>query len=277
MQNNNLSEQLLEQGWVVATLPNQAALVDLKAFVLENLRNNWFPDIERIEDYHDFVVDDEQHTKIQYEISRPYWNEKLGQRIIGDNLACFREIVGPDISVQKFPYLRIARPGQPKDNIGYHRDTYYGSSPYEISVHIPLMDLAEKGCLQVIPGSHLASDQDYQFTQYDAEDVEKGSVKHQLGFLYSPKQLQPDIQDRLVPVPIKFGQVMIFALSLVHGQENNGGDCTRMSTDVRIVNSLAPIDWSRSVHADYYSMLSQGAATSIAKAYEAANATNREK
>ncbi len=46
-------------------------------------------------------------------------------------------------------YLRIARPGIQSDNIGYHKDTWYGGHPAEVTAWIPLVDVDEKAAIKV--------------------------------------------------------------------------------------------------------------------------------
>ena len=46
--------------------------------------------------------------------------------------------------------LKIARPNGYFDNIGFHKDTIYGQSPYEMSIHLPLVNLNKKSCLKVV-------------------------------------------------------------------------------------------------------------------------------
>ncbi len=166
--------------------------------------------------------------------------------------------------------LRIARPGKPQDNIGIHRDTLYGCTPYEISVVIPLTDTDEQSALHVIDNSHVAPESDYLYEEEDT-DVVKNSDKHNLGFVYLKKKLSPDLKTH--PVPMKVGQALAFPLSLVHGQEVNNGKTPRFSVDIRLVNSLANIEWSRTVHKDYWERLCECPVTSQARKYYEANAS----
>src|SRR5438132_8166557 len=99
--------------------------------------------------------------------------------------------MGPDLDVQSAPYLRIVRPAKAQDNIGYHRDTVYGGSPYELSVFVPFVELAAGAALSVEPGSHLKAERDIPFVRMAISDkvVMKGSLKHTLGFPYAPQVL----------------------------------------------------------------------------------------
>jgi sporadic carbohydrate cluster 2OG-Fe(II) oxygenase len=170
--------------------------------------------------------------------------------IVHAELPFFQSIVGPDLHIQSLPYLRVSRPGIADDNIGLHRDTWYGDSPYELSVWIPLTDTDIGNALLVAPGSHIWPEEELENRKKQAD---KGSVKHSLGFMYAPKELRRPVN--LKPLTVKVGQMIVFSLSLLHGQEVNRSTRTRVSMDVRVANSLAPIQWERS-KANYYQPLS---------------------
>ncbi len=55
------------------------------------------------------------------------------------------------------------------------------------------------------------------------------------------------------------------SLGLVHGQTVNAGTTTRFTTDVRVVNSLAPATFARGVRADYYEPLCSSPVTEQAR------------
>jgi ectoine hydroxylase-related dioxygenase (phytanoyl-CoA dioxygenase family) len=74
------------------------------------------------------------------------------------------------------------------------------------------------------------------------------------------------------PVPLKVGQVLVFPLQLVHGGGTNSSSRTRFSTDIRLANSLAPVEWSRGVRKEYFVPLCASAITRSAQAFLAANA-----
>jgi ectoine hydroxylase-related dioxygenase (phytanoyl-CoA dioxygenase family) len=163
--------------------------------------------------------------------------------------------VGLDLHVQRYPYLRIARPGRVDDVTGMHRDLLYGASPYEVSLLVPFTELDAESALRVVSGSHVAPASSYPATRVESTDVTPGSTKHRLGFPYAPQVLAPDVAAQAEPVPLRVGQALLMSLGLVHGQEVNRGGTTRVTTDVRVVNSLAPVDFSRGVRDDYYEPL----------------------
>lgn len=193
----------------------------------------------------------------------------LPRKVILSNLRYFHTLIGRDLHIQRQPFLRISRPDVVEDNIGMHRDTWYGDTPHEISVWIPLTDTDDDNALRVAPGSHLWSEAAHPVERFDGS-VEKGSVKHSLGFIHgNPKRLATPAET--IPLPVRVGQMIVFPLSLLHGVEVNRSNRTRFSMDVRLANSLAPIRWERSRDEGYYEQLCVSPATKVAKAYAEAN------
>ena len=209
--------------------------------------------------------DDQKHLETTLELQGVFG--AYGRRIIEGSLDQFRDLAGQDLHIQKYPYLRIARPGKPQDNIGIHRDTLYGSTPYEISVVIPLTSMPAEGSLHVIDGSQSQPASSYPFEAIET-DVVKNSGKHNLGFVYLKKKLAANLPTH--PVLVKVGECLAFPLSLVHGQEVNRASWPRFSVDIRLVNSLADIEWERTVHKDYWEPLCVCPVTREARAYYAA-------
>lgn len=270
-----MEQSFVQNGWLVLDLAdgNKSIVHTIRSELLSELQKKWIPELKALEDYHQYVVEDERHIEIQTALSNFYQESGFGPDLIRENQTFFNRFIGQDLHVQKFPYLRIARPNKHQDNIGIHRDTHYGSSPYELSVSVPFTDNGDLGSLGVISGTHLLSESALPVTQLKSEDVDRGSIKHKLGFLYAPKMMSDEVRESVKPVPLIVGQALIFSLSLVHGQEVNLSKATRFQSDIRVVNSMAPIQWERSVHQDYYESLCASAVTIQAKQYLKANAS----
>lgn len=263
-------DELENNGWSIVNLKSGSIVMQIQDLLLCKLREKWMPEIEDLQSYHAYLGELD-HTDIQYELTSHLNSAGIIRQLVKENLQLLQAVSGLDLHVQKYPYLRIARPNVLADNIGFHRDTYYGCSAYEVSMHIPIVDLPASASLGVISGSHTASESEYPWKAEGSIDVEKGSKKHQLGFLYSPKKMQGRVAERVEFHEIKAGQALIFPLSLVHGQEVNTSDITRFSVDVRFVNSYAPIQWERNVHSDYYEILCESTISRIACAYNREN------
>lgn len=259
-------EHFSEKGWVVIDFVDPSPVLKAREALQKKLSELLGKNIS-LEDYHKEVEDDQLHTETQIKMTEFFRKNQLGKPIIEAQLSLLKPFVGLDLFVQRNPYLRMARPGKPQDNIGYHRDTYYGGSPYELSVLVPYVDIAAPSALQVMTGSHTLPDDYFPTTQISNPDakVTKGSSKHQLGFLYAPKVMDPSIEKNMLAVPLKIGQAIAFSLSTVHGCIVNNGEATRWSSDIRVMNSFAPVDLS--ARPDYYEPLCDSSVTAQAKDY----------
>lgn len=251
---------------MVIDLPERDPVLDASAALLEWLRAGPTPGLRTLEEYHR-VIDDAAHADVHWDLSAWFWERRLAHDIVAANLALLQPLVGIDLHVQRYPYLRIARPGRSSDVTGLHRDTLYGASPYELSLVVPFTDVTEANAVQVVSGSHAAPAAAYPALRRDAPDVEPGSRAHRLGFPYAPQELAPEVAEHALPVPLRVGQALAFGLGLVHGQSVNAGEHTRVSVDVRVVNSLAPVSLVRGVRADYYEPLSAAPVTRLAQRY----------
>jgi sporadic carbohydrate cluster 2OG-Fe(II) oxygenase len=267
----NLSDQFTEKGWIVMDFVDPSPVFLARQELEKQLKGLLNRPI-RLEDYHQVVEDDKTHTAWQVEITQFFRQQKFARKIIQSQAELFKQLVGADLLVQANPYLRMTRPFKKQDNIGYHRDTFYGGSPYELSILIPFVDLEGESSLSVLSGSHVLSEELFPTVQVQNPDGEvvKGSEKHNLGFLYAPKVMDPSIEERMQAIPLKVGQALVFSLSTVHGSIENRGAVTRWSSDVRVVNALAPVDLS--ARPDYYEPLCSSPVTACARQYIQANA-----
>ena len=267
---DQVESTLAVQGWAAIDLPDPSAIFEARDLLLAHLRKT-LPALVTLDDYHLHVTNEDQHVETLHDLATFYWESALSRPIITRNLDLFRRLIGPDLHLQPFPYLRAVRPGVMKDAAPLHRDTYYGASPFEVSVVVPFTNMEADAAVRVISGSHLAPDSAFPFIQTVSTDVQARSPKHELGYPYAPRLLDPVLMDAAEPVPLRVGQAMLFPLQIVHGGGINTGRRTRFSTDIRLANSLAPVQWSRSVRKDYFVPLCTSAVTRSAQAYLAAN------
>lgn len=259
-----------EHGWAVVDFTDLSWIIQARSSLQEEL--NYLLSMQcPLEEYHRIVKDDQVHTDLQFKLTAFFRKMRFGPEIIRSNLEIFKSLLGLDLWVQGTPYLRMTRPNTPQDNIGYHRDTFYGGSPYEVSVLIPFVDLESRSSLSVLSGSHILPENRFPTKQIQQKDsgVIRGSAKHQLGFLYAPKVMDDSIEPQMTAIPLKVGQALIFSLATVHGSVLNKGLSTRWSTDIRVMNGLAPVDFSD--RPNYYEVVSESPITFSAKKYLEAN------
>lgn len=258
---NKKVENFAKDGYVVLDYYETIYLEEFKQIILDKLRLILENQDITLETFHKFVIDDEQKINIQYQLNKMIWDEGLHEQIIKDNINIYYELIGKDLDIQTQPYLRIARPNCPQDNIGFHRDTFYGSSAYELSSVIPLVNLNEKSALQIEPYSHNKSSIPY--TKVESQTIKKGDKKSQLGFQYAPKIIDKDYKINAIPIPLKFKQILAFGLGTIHGQEVNTDSITRWSLDVRVKNSFI----SSSTKDSYYKPFTLSPVAQTAQSY----------
>jgi hypothetical protein len=266
----DIKQHFRKNGWFVLDFPDPSPVWQTRSFLekeVEKLKGKKIA----LEEYHLHISNEEEHTALQIAMTEVFRKQAWGPTILSKQYAFFCDLLGPDLFVQASPYLRMTRPHKPQDNIGYHRDTFYGGSPYELSVLVPFVDLPAESSLSVLSGSHVHSEDTYPTTQMVNPDalVRKGSQKHQLGFLYAPKVMDLSIDQQMQAIPLKVGQALVFSLSTVHGSLVNKGNITRWSSDMRVMHALAPVDLS--ARPDYYKPLSYSVVTEAAKKYFYAN------
>lgn len=211
-------EKFLRDGWVIVDLPKQYSMKVTIPVVSVDLNDDSF-------------------KKLHIECSEKLWKSEFSNNIAKIMLPIIEQLIGLDIMVQYMPYLRIARPGKPQDNIGYHKDTQYGQTPYELAVHIPFVDLDEKSAIRVISGSHVMPESAFVRVTPDGYNIKKGSIENHMGKPWMPKCLAIPEGMETTPLVMKVGQAAIFSPAIFHGQEVNEGDITRVSCDLRFVSS----------------------------------------
>ena len=192
--------------------------------------------------------------------------------VIQENKDEFISVLGPDMDVQASPHVRITRPEVEGDAVDWHRDSFYGSTVWELNVWFPLFPLGKGAGIRILPGSHAMPScnvRDGQDPNAFRKTVAKGSVAHQIGFVYAPKtddtlaNMNPTDTVLLSP---DFGSfVMFFGCAIHKGQ--NQSSLTRVSVDVRIKNSFTPTN----TRAGYYQCLSRSVLANVAQQFHDGN------
>ena len=268
---DQLNEQYSKNGWMTLDLTHPETVFEARDAMVVFLQESFFSTLERLEDLHGHISDDEAYIKVHLALNGFFRERQFAKKIISSELDAFQKLISPDLCIQTNPYLRIARPGVARDNIGLHRDTFYGASPYELSVVVAYTDLDEGGALRIVSGSQRTPESETRFHEVDIDGVERGSPRHLAGIPYIARIVSPEIANEAVPVPLTVGQVLIFGLATVHGQEINQGAGTRVTTDIRVVNGLAPFIVNRTGPETYYTPLSQSSVSEQADLYLQAN------
>ena len=267
---NKVRSELLEQGWSVYSLVDSQPVHEIRESILSLVRQTTGNSSITLEKYHEFMTQDSEHYELQKVVADYARSNEFSKKILVGQLDFIHQILGPDISMTTTTLWRIARPNKPQDNIGFHRDFEIGLSPFQMSLWFPLVDVDEKSCMKMLPGSHRMSRDELPYEKTTNPDVERGSDMNKLGFMWAPHVYQPWFEDKMQPVPVKVGEGLIFHTPMMHGQRINTGDTTRWSTDFGIVNSFAfaPVLWFHHGDESKYQVVSESPAIQVGQLHQ---------
>ncbi len=214
-------------------------------------------------------VTPDQHTAHVKNVLDKVIESGLVTSLIDDNKEIFVEIVGPDFDLQVAPHIRVTRPEVEGDMVDWHRDSFYGSTPWELNIWFPVFPLAEGAGLRVLPGSHTMPSRNVrEVAQEDAfrKAVQKGSTAHQIGHVYSAKTddvlSAMKVEDTALLAP-RCGSFVLFFGCAIHRAQNRS-NLTRISVDTRLKNSFAPTN----TRPGYYKALSTSVVTRAVQRFQ---------
>jgi sporadic carbohydrate cluster 2OG-Fe(II) oxygenase len=192
--------------------------------------------------YHKILIDLKEHHKVQSEFQKIIFKKKIHYNLIKFYKSYFAQILGQDIAATTSVNFRAVRPKKNIDNIGFHRDTDLGHTPYEINVWVPLFDTNKSNSLYILPKSHQKKLDYFKFTKMKTKFI-RGGNENKLGYFYKSFKFKNLNHKKMIPIVCKFGQIIIFYSSCIHGTKTNTSNETRFSFDFNISNSFFPIKW----------------------------------
>ena len=229
-------------GYFKFKVKNINFLKEIKKAFIETIKidNRQKKNLER--NYHKIFISDALSRNNQLKFQRYILKKKIHYELIKNYREYFHNLLGLDICVTTSVNFRISRPQHNNDNLSYHRDTDLGHTPYELNVWVPLFDTDKKNTIKILPKSHLHKLNKYKFKKIKTF-IEKGSKENRLGYLYKKFKFFNLNEKKLKPIDCKFGEILIFYSSCMHGTTNNTSNKTRFSLDFNISNSFFPIKW----------------------------------
>jgi sporadic carbohydrate cluster 2OG-Fe(II) oxygenase len=255
-------EKLHTQGFVVIKAKDTTALKKLKKEIINSLKKD-FKERDIINNYHK-KYNDKKNYILQSKTQKFIKKNNLHFEIIQKNKSIFASILGNDICATKHVNFRVVRPSIAYDNINFHRDTDLGHTPYELNVWTPLFNTNKNNTLCILPKSHLK-----KLTYFKSKKINtkfrKGSLHNRLGFLYKSFK-HKNFEDRLMKqIKCKFGHLLIFYSSCMHGTKSNISNETRFSLDFNISNSFYPIKWKHHGAEEKYNKIISSKIVTIAQ------------
>ena len=157
-------------------------------------------------------------------------------------------ICGNELAMQRKVNLSIQLPNDNSSLLPIHSDVWTGCSPFEVVLWVPLVDVYDTKSMFIFPKD--INDRVYKrFSSYKNSQVLFDKYKNKINFL-----------------KLKFGQGIIFAHSVIHGNVVNDTNETRWSLNCRFKSLMSPY-YTKDV-AETFIPISIKPATDIGLEYE---------
>jgi sporadic carbohydrate cluster 2OG-Fe(II) oxygenase len=170
-------------------------------------------------------------------------------------LACGRSLVeaiaGTELAMQRTMGLSIQLPGDDSSLLPLHSDTWGSEcSPFEVVLWIPLVDCARTKSMFILPPGP-----DRAWRRRLAEFEQQGT-----------EALFNAVEPELVWTDIKYGDVMVFTPTLMHGNRVNRETTTRWSFNIRFKGLFTP--YANKTLGEYFTPVSVTPASRIGLDFE---------
>lgn len=224
-----LSRKFLEEGHVVVPVEDRAALDRLRAAVTDRA-SEWLgtdapadpgPLLDsiharvgpgRVNDMRMSIING---LNTEPWVARSYFS--LARKTI-------ETIVGNELAMQRRLNLSVQMPGDDSSVLPVHADVWDGDSPFEIVLWVPLVDCYDTKAMFLLPPEANAT-HEADFRRFAGKSVE--DLFH---------TIEPDV----IWPEVRYGEVMVFALSLMHGNRVNFEAGTRWSFNCRFKSLFSP-------------------------------------
>jgi sporadic carbohydrate cluster 2OG-Fe(II) oxygenase len=159
-------------------------------------------------------------------------------------------LVGNELAMQRRVNLSIQLPNDDSSLLPVHADVWSGDSPFEVVVWLPLVDCHRTKSMYLLPPGpdRIMSGRLQEFAPRSAEDLFKA--------------IEPDVEW----MDIRFGEVLVFAQSLMHGNRINLEPDTRWSMNCRFKSLFSPYADKRL--GEFFEPITVRPATRLGMAYE---------
>lgn len=133
-------------------------------------------------------------------------------------------IVGNELAMQRGIGLSVQLPADASSLLHIHADVWDGDSPFEVVLWVPMVDCYRTKAMYLVPPG-----KDRPF-QRNMHTYQNGDVED----LYQAVRSDAEF------VSIKYGQILLFSQTLMHGNRVNEESETRWSMNCRFKSVLSP-------------------------------------
>ena len=210
------SDSLYEDGFAVFSLSDRQRFLDLCAQVRSVFREVGIVDsvdrhdhrlfFEGLHTTNPFDLLDINDIRLRVISSLASEQLKLNAQIFQLVKSEVSSILGPDLLIQRGVNLVIQRPNDP-DPSEAHRD-FPANSAFEVVIWLPLVDCPAERTMYVV----------------SFEESLAITKRLRAGVYNKLEMFHTDVLSRSIPIPVAFGEVMIFLTPIFHGSKINFSD-----------------------------------------------------
>lgn len=224
-----LENQFLENGFVILPCEQRPLLIQLQNAVTEEA-NNWIlkhtteSRISHLKDSHQSVSTEIVNGFRLHLFAWLNSNPRLRFEYFSLASSALQSLVGNELAMQNKVNLSIQHPGDHTSVLETHSDVWSGDSPFQVVLWIPLTDSKATNAMFFL-----------------RPKLTLEAYKRTLsGELKSMSDVQKVYEEDFQPIEVKFGDVLIFDSSCLHGNQFNSTDSSRWSLNCRFTSLLAP-------------------------------------
>jgi sporadic carbohydrate cluster 2OG-Fe(II) oxygenase len=252
---NRICEAFLRDGYIIAAAGDRSALARMRAFVVARtalfLGESAPPDNGRFLDTIAERVTPAQLNSLRLQLVDELTGEPWFRAAY---FSCARELletlVGNELAMQRGIGFSIQLPNDDSSLIPLHSDVWSEDSPFEVVAWIPLVDCFGTKSMYLLPPQ---SDREWRLRMHEfrREGIEPlfNAVKPELRWLN-----------------VRYGEILIFTHTLMHGNQVNVEPTTRWSMNVRFKALFTP--YSSKQLGDFFEPVIVRPASRIGMAYE---------
>lgn len=204
------TEKFLAQGYVIAPAEHQPSLASLRDVAISAQGGT------SLDQTHEHVTPEALNAlklKVMRTLNDAAWTRLAYFKLARDLLYT---LIGNELVMQRKFNLNVQLPGDGKNLLPIHADTWTGDSAYQLVLWVPLVDCYRTKSMWILPPG------------------EPYSLNG------SSEEVFQSIKSRVKWLEVKYGEVLIFNSTLPHGNRTNEEDTTRWTLNCRFKSVWTP-------------------------------------
>lgn len=218
------AKNLINQGYVVLNVEDKERLSFFRDQFIMFLLDNYQIKIKKLENFHNHI-NGKDLNEIRYGFFK-YLNgiEDIVEQYLTLGRESIFDIVGNELACNRTLNFSIQMPGDDSSLLPMHSDTFSGESEFQINLWAPLVDSYDTNSMFI-------------FNPDFSKTIQKNIEKYETTGLDNLLNKHPD---EYKFINVKYGEILIFTPTCLHGNTINKTKHTRISFNCRYKNIFSP-------------------------------------